>query len=265
MQAEGSGSQGSGCLFSGGSLPAPHAGLHTAPHTPLRTALRRLAHAANQCARRGRPIRASRREDGAARGRDGAARGCFRPRPSVFPAALRARPLFPGFPVAVPSRGLLAYSTPRRAGGRGEQPVCPRLGDLSHQLARRDARGRVCDERGTGPNSFPSVGSGKSVGPSTPALARLQRRAPVREPSVWGDVVCRVTRGWGCRPAAGPEFVVEFVSQGGAQNCLLSPIGPVYPPQSVADRGEAPAGGRCEDSERMALRLTASQQTWCPG
>ena len=62
-QAEASSSHGSSCLFSGVSLPAPHAGLHTAPHTPLRTALLRLAHAANQRAELGRPIRASCRDD----------------------------------------------------------------------------------------------------------------------------------------------------------------------------------------------------------
>lgn len=59
-QAGDGGSQDSGCLFSG-SLPAPHADLHTAPHTPLRTALLRLAHAANQRAGLRGPIRAFRR------------------------------------------------------------------------------------------------------------------------------------------------------------------------------------------------------------
>lgn len=65
--------QSGGCLFSR-SLPAPHAGLHTAPHTPLRTALLRLAHASNQRREPGWPIRTAREERGPARGRQGAGR-----------------------------------------------------------------------------------------------------------------------------------------------------------------------------------------------
>lgn len=154
MQAEVSGSQGSGCLFSGGSLPAPHAGLHTAPHTPLRTALRRLAHAANQCARRGRPIRASRREDSPASGRDGAARGCFLPRSAV--SSPRARPLHLGFPVTGPSRGFLAYSTPRRTGG-GVASLCVPPSAISPLSSRAGMPGN---------GSVVSVGPGQTPSPS---------------------------------------------------------------------------------------------------
>lgn len=90
--AEVSGSRGSGCLFSGVSLPAPHAGLHTAPHTPLRTALLRLAHATNQRAELGCPIRASCRDDRPARARRGEARGGHLPRSLIFPAVTPAQP-----------------------------------------------------------------------------------------------------------------------------------------------------------------------------
>lgn len=201
MQAEGSGSQGSGCLFSGGSLPAPHAGLHTAPHTPLRTALRRLAHAANQRARRGRPIRASRREDGAARGRDGAARGCFRPRPSVFPAAPRARgPCSPAFRSPCPPGAF--WLIPRPAGpGGGVASLC----------VPASAVCPISSRGGTpGDGSVMSVGPGQTPSPPwaperVSALRPLRwprppRRAPVRGPSVWAGAVCPVTRGWGCGP-----------------------------------------------------------------
>lgn len=85
-------SQSSGCLFSE-SLPAPHAGLHTAPHTPLRTALLRLAHASNQRRERGRPIRSARGERALARGRCGAGQA---PPPRSASSGCPARGFPPG-------------------------------------------------------------------------------------------------------------------------------------------------------------------------
>lgn len=106
------GSQGSGCLFSG-SLPAPHAGLHTAPHTPLRTALLRLAHAANQRAELRGPIRVAQRR--AAQLERGAGRGGLLPRrAAAFPAVPRARPFPPGTSAPDRSRALPAkFQAPR--------------------------------------------------------------------------------------------------------------------------------------------------------
>lgn len=163
-----SGSPGSGCLFSGGSLPAPHAGLHTAPHTPLRTALRRLAHAANQCARLGRPIRASRRGDRPASGREAAAvRGCYLPRSSVSSSrgragAARISRLSSQRPLSRFSR--LFHALPGR--GEGDRPVRPALGDL-YPLSSRGGRPGNGSVMSGGPRQtpFPSWAPKKRVGP----------------------------------------------------------------------------------------------------
>lgn len=94
-------------------MPAPHAGLHTAPHTPLRTALLRLAHAANQRAELRGPIRVAQRR--AAQLERGAGRGGLLPRrAAVFPAVPRARPFPPGTSAPDRSRALPAkFRAPR--------------------------------------------------------------------------------------------------------------------------------------------------------
>lgn len=114
-QAQEGDSHSSGCLFSG-SLPAPHAGLHTAPHTPLRTALLRLAHASNQRRGLSRPIRIARGERGLARGRHGAGRA---PPPRPASSAVPRRVAFP--PVAG-TRELQGWFRWFPAGGSSLEP-----------------------------------------------------------------------------------------------------------------------------------------------
>ncbi|MEJ1279659.1 hypothetical protein NN561_010593 [Cricetulus griseus] len=112
-QAQESDSQSSGCLFSG-SLPAPHAGLHTAPHTPLRTALLRLAHASNERREPGRPIRIARGERGLARGRHRA--GHAPPPRSASSAVLCAWPSRLELVSVAPSRVFRQFVPPSFAG-----------------------------------------------------------------------------------------------------------------------------------------------------
>lgn len=168
-QAEVRGSPGSGCLFSGGSLPAPHAGLHTAPHTPLRTALRRLAHAANQCARLGRPIRASRREGKAGLGAGGGRRAGLLASALVGQFSSRARgrgPYFSAFQSAAPLAVFSLIPRPAGPGGEGDRPVRPALGDF-YPLSSRGGRPGNGSVMSGGPRQtpFPSWAPKKRVGP----------------------------------------------------------------------------------------------------